>query len=480
MKLNFTEFQNKYITGRGTPKEKFHDEWASHLSLFPFTTNNENDFYDKNCSLLSTAGAFFRKLCGDADLTINNFEELKNYARSYLIDQENMAEESADAYLDILRDVFYQEKAISVTNSSLLKYVPLIPREEKKYSNGHQKFAQYLCSLNGEKDAFAGEKRNREDLFTQTLREALQAAKQQGKGRKGDGGSRFMISRGIREKFHEDYSWLMQQKETDIVKYLPLLFHFYICISFIQTVSCVLNGGSLHSQESPAQFFMVLNSERVSMNHKAIGIWEQLMGHAQLEQLFGKVQALDILNCLLSGDGVDNVGLVPEILEKLEEFPFAETKDELEDVLRFYYEKKTGTLKGRNDDFYKKYVTDDFTVCSYHDFVAKLQRLCVKLTPKEYRKKVPARFNALFKMRFVQTRRGRTLPVLDNEMLIFLMILATRGKRTKLQSAYNEIQKYGIYFNQNTKLCIEEYLLKMNLLERKSDSGEAKFVHINI
>lgn len=68
--------------------------------------------------------------------------------------------------------------------------------------------------------------------------------------------------------------------------------------------------------------------------------------------------------------------------------------------------------------------------------------------------------------------------VLDNEMLVFLIALITKGKRTKLEDMYKGFGNYGIVFNRGTKLVIENYLLKLNLLDRKSDSGEAQYVKV--
>ena len=52
---------------------------------------------------------------------------------------------------------------------------------------------------------------------------------------------------------------------------------------------------------------------------------------------------------------------------------------------------------------------------------------------------------------------------------------------TTLQSKedlYEGFGKYGVAFDYDTKAAIENYLLKLNLLERKSDSGEAQYVKI--
>ena len=84
----------------------------------------------------------------------------------------------------------------------------------------------------------------------------------------------------------------------------------------------------------------------------------------------------------------------------------------------------------------------------------------------------------LLSVRFLQIRRGNFVLVLDNEMLTFLVALFTKSKKTKLDELYKLFNSYGICFNRGSRLAIEEYLLKLNLLDRKSDSGEAQYVTV--
>ena len=79
-------------------------------------------------------------------------------------------------------------------------------------------------------------------------------------------------------------------------------------------------------------------------------------------------------------------------------------------------------------------------------------------------------------VRFLQSRKGNHVLVLDNEMLTFLIALVTKGQKVKLEEMYQRFNDYGIYFNRETRSAIEEFLLKMNLLDRKSDSGEVQYV----
>ena len=54
----------------------------------------------------------------------------------------------------------------------------------------------------------------------------------------------------------------------------------------------------------------------------------------------------------------------------------------------------------------------------------------------------------------------------------------TKNKRVKLEDLYKTFNSYGIYFNRGTRIAIESYLLKLHLLERKSDAGEAEYVRV--
>ena len=84
----------------------------------------------------------------------------------------------------------------------------------------------------------------------------------------------------------------------------------------------------------------------------------------------------------------------------------------------------------------------------------------------------------IMKVKFLQSRRGNDVLVLDEEMLVFLIAMFTHEKRTKLDDMYFLFNKHGIYFNIESRNIIEQYLLKSNLLDRRSDSGETQYVTV--
>ena len=56
--------------------------------------------------------------------------------------------------------------------------------------------------------------------------------------------------------------------------------------------------------------------------------------------------------------------------------------------------------------------------------------------------------------------------------------MIAKDDRLRMDDLYKRFREYGIEFSFQTKNAISEYLLKLNLLERKSDSGEAQYVRI--
>jgi DNA phosphorothioation-dependent restriction protein DptG len=63
-------------------------------------------------------------------------------------------------------------------------------------------------------------------------------------------------------------------------------------------------------------------------------------------------------------------------------------------------------------------------------------------------------------------------------MLLFLVAMMAKDDRIRMKDLYKRFRDYGIEFSFQTKNAISDYLLKLNLLERKSDSGEAQYVRV--
>lgn len=478
MKINFDSYYQIYHQ----QGDKFIDRFQSEFGLYvlPFTSNTTNAF-DKRCGLWGAVGEFFRKQGHLAVEPINSFEYgVKPRISEYLLTQRDMPENQINLFLSMLEDILYINGNLNITDSSLLKYIPPVPYneelmeyEKKKYLSGLVKLVDYLCSMQENLNLCIDSKSS--NLFSFILRDALDNGASPSLSKVVNNSPvNYYILPYIKRSFQTDISWLMNQSEPVILKYIHLFLHFYTCYSMTQTIIS-LSPEMSDINSSPTPLYYILASEKTSHNSDAIlRGWTHKVPKVYLDKLYGRIQAIDIINCALGG----SKGLYPELLERLRETPFEENKEACEAILLNYQEDKIKILSDRDSEVDKERELLDISVDSYEAFFEKLCTLCVNLQSTSYVSRMRKKVLDIMSIRFLQLRRGKHVLVIDNEMLIFLIGLFTQGKRMKLEEMYVAFNKYGIHFNIATRNVIEELLLKLNLLDRKSDSGEAQYVKV--
>ncbi len=65
---------------------------------------------------------------------------------------------------------------------------------------------------------------------------------------------------------------------------------------------------------------------------------------------------------------------------------------------------------------------------------------------------------------------------LTQEMILILTAVCIKENKITLNNLYKEYEKRGIFLDIYSKPLVEELLGKLNLIEKKSDSGDAQYV----
>lgn len=476
MKVSKQPYVENYHDASG---EKFVDNWQRCLRTLPFSSNVSTSVYDKRSSLQSTVGQFVRLLLADGTQPLVNFEKsVLNPVRDYLV-QRRMDNRQIEDFLKVVKDVFDVDGNLNIADVSFFKYLPVNPddtvtseKDRKKYADGLRKIADYLVSMfnDGKLELNVTTTNN---LFLKIVSDALASTVFEDEGAEVAEKS-YTIPQYIRDSFTEDVKWLLTQNEQTKVKYFHLLLHFYACYAVTQTLFLLsAEKTSEIDLKEPEKLYFILASEKASLNHEAVlfGWPKKIQERKILEKLFGKMQALDIANSILGR----KVGYYPQVFKVLSETPFEENSAVLTDILASYEIEKMTLLHERATERDRRMVNFSPDITSYEEFLRKLERCCVELQSTDYRR-IKRKVVDLMRMRFLSTRRGNDVLVIDNEMLSFLIALMTKGRKVKLEDMYRAFNRYGMFFNRTTRAAIENYLLKMNLLDRKSDSGEVQYV----
>lgn len=88
------------------------------------------------------------------------------------------------------------------------------------------------------------------------------------------------------------------------------------------------------------------------------------------------------------------------------------------------------------------------------------------------------KFSEFCKTRFVKNRKKSGLVLnLTERDIIFLTKLALRNEeKIRLNELYTQYELRGIYLDTTSKALLQEFFTKLNLIDKKSDSGDAQYV----
>ncbi len=471
MKINIDVFWDNYYDKK---KNKLVDNWQEGIRVLPFSSN-PSSAVDRGAGIEGPTGLFFRILGNETVSEMEDPQRTERAVETYLSSQKKMSEQQVATFIDIMKDILFINGSLNITDTSFFKYLPIVPNDESipkktrdKYKSGQTKLANLLCSLCENEIDFS--EHDNPNLFTKVLEEALGSVNT-GCGKGAKASEVYYALPYIKKSFNEDLKWLMSLDSSVIIRHIHLFLHFYICYELLQSIPKLTYKN--RNTEKTEAFYFILQSEKASASHDGVRNWKEKMPKGLLDKIFGHSQALDILNSVLGG----SVGFYKEIIDSLVQTPFEENKDACETLLNIYQKEKRNVFSNRSSES-ASIGEIDTSVSSYEEFVKKLEQLCVGLQSPSYTSRMRKKIIDVLSIRFLQLRRGNYVLVLDNEMLLFLIAMITKSERVKLENMYKSFNEYGIVFNLGTRNAIEAYLSKLNLLDRKSDSGEAQYVKV--
>ena len=475
--ITTNRFEEQFYKNTSKGKE-FHDSFRVNVLILPFTSNPSTSNYDRTCGLRGVTGEFFRRIKDKQAKAIEDFEKDAIEPVKSFLEEKHMKEKQINDFVDVMLDIIYSDGALTIINPSFLKYIPLetgTPKS-KKYKHGQETLAEYLLSMLNPKDVLKDKLSKQTNLFNEIIINALSSTNNGIRISNGIDKNEYIVFPFIKKLFWDDLRWLLEREDSVVVKYIHIFLHFYLCYSISQTIAGLDPKKYATPITEPVKMYYILSSEHSSETRDAVvNGWNKYVNKEAQEKLFGRIQALDIINGMLEG----NIGFYNDVYNELQKNEFTlDVKEKLEYILNSYQNHKREQLKSRETAKFQFPDEIDTSVSSYEEFINKLANLCTSLQSKEYESKMKTRINNLMKIRLLSTRRGREVLNLDDEMLFFLMAMISKGKRLKIEDLYVGFAKYGIAFDYETKNAIESYLMKLNLLERKSDSGEAQYVTV--
>lgn len=458
---------------------------GSDKKLYPFTQNPTTCFFDGGCGIRGVAGEFYRLNASCPVKPIYSNADALQILEPRLRNTYKMSENDKQRFIELFNDVMFDEEALNVVDSSFFSFVPMkffasTPEMTKKeyprqgmYRLGQRKMAHYYCSI--ARKCEATDSNAHHNLFCNVVFDCLRDDKIGGR----EEPESYYVLPFVQERFANDFKWLMGKSDDIIVRYLPLFLHFYACFSIMQTL-VFMNKSNWHiNTDKPKVMSYALTSEKVSAMADCVRKgWDAVdnLSDTFITKLSSYSQALDILNCMFEDES--EFLSFQDVMKRFAAMSFDEEKKAVcERVLTEYQTRKNNVLESRTTESRFEKKETNTSVSSFDDFVNKLLNLCIRLQSKDYTR-LKRSVDGLFKIKLRAQRRNYKVLVLDEELLLLLTAMVVGDEdRIRVDELYRRFKdRYGIDFSYSTKELITEYLQKLNLIDHKSDSGDAQYV----
>lgn len=283
--------------------------------------------------------------------------------------------------------------------------------------------------------------------------------------------SSFCIIDSIKDMFKEDFDYICKDPQF-FIENVEMLIQYYLVFLCIQT-SLKLKSSFDAEDNNLTPVYYFVDWEQVSKSRTAYSQgWK--MVSSKVTDLFAYANLLEILN---TTNTIEQYSFI-DIRNQLNNLD----QNELEKFKDIIYEfvEKNSELLGIGKDSFKSRFSITF---NGNDCVEKLLSMLIlarNTGKKTAYSKYEDTLKDVVKHKFLKPRGslGLTLNIKE-EWLIFLTRLCIKANgKIRLNVLWEEMEKRGIYFDKYTRGKIVEYYEKINLLEKKSDSGDAQYVRI--
>lgn len=281
----------------------------------------------------------------------------------------------------------------------------------------------------------------------------------------------FAIIKGIQKKFKNDFQYMLTNGMTaleDLTNLLDLYYFYYIT-----QASVALDHFGNTSRNDTVEFYYALDWERVSGNRKCcVNGWEQL--RQNIQHLFCHSVTLELINQHKDPDLMYDYIMLQEYID-------GDPKKDLlvaEEIRRAEkaYTDCIGDYK-RFDEIEEQAGINQTDKAVKHLFKC-VEAQFANTTRDTANHRYIDKFSEYAKSRWLKNRRksGVVLNLTERDLIFLTKISLRNAEKIRLNNLFKEYEARGIFLDQTSKNYVQEFFTKLNLIDKKSDSGDAQYV----
>ncbi len=449
--FNDDVFKQTFFKSKG-----FKHEHDKRYPLFPYTSKN-NVLTDFDNIFV----AFLQDIYGiQAPEKINRNEIISSICKDVSF-TDNLEEKNK--FISILKDIYFNnEHSLKCNNINFFKYV--------NCSKEASQTSEYIVSTICDKQVIANELVKNSALNANVL-DKLVESHLPNLSEKKAGRTYLALFPEIKRLFTQDIIFLIKSSNAEFSEITRLISYYYFF--YVSQVVLMLNRFFNGKCEVVPVYFCI-SSEKTSQSRNCFqNGWRKIDG--LLDNMLVHAVLLEILNQTDQNKKYSYKDFLEEYNNSSEEDKgkiFTSIENVKQDY-RYKYVPEDGFSYVRNN--YSKGNIESLIHGFFDDILLQFNN---SKTREDVHKKFKKCFYLFCKNNFLQHRgkNGLMLTLDEETIVLFTKIIIGNRDKIRLNELFNEFRKRGIFMDRQTQECVVDFYEKLNLIEKKSDSGDAQYV----
>lgn len=430
------------------------DNW---FKLFPYKASGKTPIV---VDLEETVSGFFRNAL-NVETEAVKFEPLCQN----LIDHINIEDEDIEYFKEMVYDIFFHD------DNFIAKNIGLYPYQTSIDNKSVERLSYFLYCVLGLGEEEKIEINRAKEKYPFNVLERMLVDMVNVKQMETDKHKPyFQVITDVQPKFREDFRFMLKSGMTSLEDFGNLLsiYYFYYVSQTCLTLDQFCNG----NRNNSVPLFFALDWEKVSKNRSCcLEGWEKLQEN--INHMFSHAVTLEILNQHendemydyikfqeMANQNPDYVNLIVDEIEKAEKV----------------YTSYVGDYKGFEQ------LVEPVSGSRIDKAVQHLYR-CVEAQFLETERKRASqfyneKFSGYCKLRWVKNRKksGLVLNLTERDIIFLTKLSLGDEEKIRLNDLYKQYEYRGFYLDNTSKSLLQEFFTKLNLIDKKSDSGDAQYV----
>ncbi len=439
---------------------KFTDKGLTHkqggrYKLLPYAANEKTLVSEFS----GVVGAFSRMISNKELKGEFNAEELVDEVAEQIGEYEGNS--SKEVFKDIVRTMFIDGNNLVDFDIKTINYISSTTADEK--------IAKFLFSTLYDKSLSEEVSKHYDNEVDNVLYKLVLKALPKLKNKEFSIGEYNCYLPFVREMFLKDLKFILSNE--DLYKNSLKRFLEYYYMFYVSQLSMKLKNFEKADITVPDKLYYTLSWESTSKNRTAYQFgWEKIKG--SVNSLFSHAITLELLNY----HNLDRQLGYIELADIFSKNDKCDIENEILSVFDIY----TNQIKDKNWSDFKEIYRE--TEVNGFNYVYKLFDAIEYQFVKSSRTRAYEAYRNWF-VRFVYDnfakRRGQlgyNLNMTEDDIILMTKICINNNERMRLNKLFDEFELRGIFFDRDSKTKIVQLYEKLNLLEKKSDSGDAQYV----